>query len=104
MKPRVIKDYDKLELEIQEQIKLFYPYGFADKLIIFKNIHNKYVSALPFETEEKYYLVRMTKQEAKEIILEDGDYDKNGVLKQEVMEEYDEKYDIGEEYNYGEEE
>jgi len=35
----------------------------------------------------------MTPKEAKEIILEDDDYDDDGVLKDEVMEEYDGKYD-----------
>jgi len=96
MKPKVVKDYDKLDVEIQEQIKLFYPYGFADKLITFKNIKGSFVSALPFETDDKSYLIRMTKVEAKEIILEDSDYDENGMLKDEVMEEYNDKYEVEE--------
>jgi len=50
------------------------------------------VSALPFETEDKYYLVRMTKQEAIDIISDDEDYDDEGVLKEESREAYEDKY------------
>lgn len=92
-KPRVVKDYEKVGEEILEQIKLNYPYGFQRNLITFKNAQGRYVSALPFETEEKYYLVRMTKSEAAEIIENDNDYNNNGVLKKDVREEYEEKYD-----------
>ena len=67
-KPRVVKDYEKLDPEIQEQIKLMYPYGFAKHLIQYKNAEGKFVSALPFETDDRYYLVRMTLNEARQII------------------------------------
>lgn len=80
-KPRVIKDYEKLPKEIQQQVKKTYPFGFEKELILFKNIKNKYVSALPFEGEEFYYLIRMTKQKAQQIINDDIDYDDDGVLK-----------------------
>jgi hypothetical protein len=92
-KPRVVKDYEKLDVEIQEQIKLFYPLGFERKLIKFTNAEGKLVSALPFETDEKYYLVRMTLQEAKDIVEDDDDYDDDGNLRTSVREEYEDKYD-----------
>ena len=91
-KPRVIKDFDKLDLSIQEQIKLEYPEGFEDNLIYFSNKEGKRVSALPFETEEKYYLVRMTFEEAQQLIEDDDDYDDDGNLKDEIKEEYEEKH------------
>ncbi len=96
-KPRVIKDYDKLDPEIQEQIKLEYPLGFADHLVTFTNKDGKRVSALPFEAEDKYYLVRMSVYEAERIIEEDDDYDSNGYLKDSAKEEYESKYsdDLG---------
>lgn len=98
-KPRVIKDYDRLSDEIIEQIKLFYPNGFEKKLITFKNIEGKFVSALPFETDDYHYLIRMTKAEAQEIIEDDEDYDDDGKLKDEVADELNEKYDDLEETN-----
>ncbi|MGR3809657.1 hypothetical protein [Jiulongibacter sp. NS-SX5] len=91
-KPRVIKDFDKLEERIQEQIKLNYPYGFAESLIRFTNKDGLYVSALPFETDEKYYLVRMTVERAEEIIEDDDDFDEDGNLRDDVKEDYNDKY------------
>jgi len=92
-KPRIIKDFEKLDVEIQEQIKLQYPYGFARNLITFKNAKGEFVSALLFETSDKYYLVRMTKQKAQQIIDEDDDYDDDGILKDDVKLDYSEKYE-----------
>lgn len=111
-KPRVIKDYEKLDEAIKEQIKLVYPNGFSQHLITFTNKDGLLVSALPFETEDKYYLVRMTTQEAIDIISEDEDYDDEGVLKDESREAYEDKYsddidipdnieDEGEDDSYG---
>lgn len=110
-KPRVIKDYDKLDDSIKEQIKLEYPNGFSQHLISFTNKDGFLVSALPFETEEKYYLVRMTTQEAIDIISDDEDYDEEGVLKEESREAFEGKYsddidipeDVEEEDSYGDE-
>ena len=91
-KPRVVKDYEKLDGNIQEQIKFMYPFGFAKYLIQYKNAEGKFVSALPFETDDRYYLVRMTLIEARQIIEDDDDYDASGELKESVKEEYEEKY------------
>lgn len=91
-KPRVIKDFEKLDLYIQEQIKLQYPYGFEKFLITFKNQEGKLTSALPFETEDRYFLIRMSQQKAKDLIREDEDYDDDGILKDEVKEEYEDKF------------
>lgn len=91
-KPRIVKDYEKLDPVIQEQIKLMYPYGFAKYLIQYKNAEGKFVSALPFETDDRYYLVRMTLIEARQIIEDDDDYNDSGELKESVKEEYEEKY------------
>lgn len=91
-KPRVIKDFEKLDNSIQEQIKLVHPEGFSQHLITFTNKDGMLVSALPFETDEKYYLVRMTTQQAEEIISDDDDYDDEGVLKDESRSEFEDKY------------
>lgn len=91
-KLRVIKDFHKLDEEIQEQIKLVYPYGFNNHLIRFTDKEGKNVSALPFETDEKYYLVRMTATQARQLIEEDLDYDAEGNLKDSVRDEYEDKH------------
>lgn len=91
-KPKIIKDYNKLDKEIQEQIKLVYSDGFADNLIHFFDKNGIKVTVLPFETEEKYYMLRMTENEAIQIVDEDDDYDDDGFLKDEVKQDYEGKY------------
>ena len=80
-KPRLVKDYDKLPLDIQGQIKLNYPQGFAGSLITYIDAKGKVVSALPYETEDFHYLVRMTLAEAYDIIENDDDFGDDGVLR-----------------------
>lgn len=92
-KPRIVKDYDKLDTAVQEMIKLNYPFGFEDHIITFNNAEGKRVSALPFETEDKYYLIRMTVEQAVEIIEEDDDYDDEGNLTDDAKEEYEDRID-----------
>ncbi len=87
-KPRVITNYDKLDGPIKEQLKLFYPRGFQKHLILFRNAKGKIVSALPFETEDRNYLIRMSSEKAIAIILNDEDYDEYGKLKESVKDEY----------------
>lgn len=91
-KPKIIKDYDKMTEDLQERLKLFYPNGFADHLIRFTDREGKYITALPFETDDKYYMVKMTNLEAQKIIKEDNDYDSEGNLKDDVKDDYEDKY------------
>lgn len=91
-KLRVITDFDKLPTDLQERIKLSYPEGFSEFLIEFKNKNNETVSALPFETEEKYYMVRMSVRKALQIISDDDDYDDDGYLKDDKRDQFEEKH------------
>ena len=91
-KPRIVKDFDKLDVEIQEQVKLAYPYGFFQHLVSYTDREGNKVSALPFETADKYYLIRMSKQTAIELIEEDDDYDSDGSLKEDIRLDYEDKY------------
>lgn len=95
-KPRVLKAFENLDTEIQEQIKLSYPNGFKDYLIKFKNKDGDTLSGLPFETEDRYYLVKMTFEEAVEMIEEDEDYGEDGILKEDIREEYEDRHDLEE--------
>jgi hypothetical protein len=90
-KPRVVKDYAKLDKRVKQQIKLNYPEGFEDYLVKFKNKDGNTVSALPFETNDYYYLIRMTISQAQEIIEGDEDYDDDGFLKEDIKEEYEDE-------------
>src|SRR5690606_7986393 len=92
-KPRVVKDYVKLDEKVKQAIKLNYAEGCEGNLVKFKNKDGDTVSALPFETDDYYYLIRMTVSQAQEIIDEDDDYDDDGFLKEEVKEEYEENMD-----------
>lgn len=91
-KPRVIKDFEKLDTIIQEQIKLTYPTGFYEHLITYSDKDGNEKYALPFETDDKYYMVRMSINEAKRLVSNDDDYDDNGILRNDVQEHYQEKY------------
>ncbi|MBN2747281.1 MAG: hypothetical protein JXR34_11200 [Bacteroidales bacterium] len=92
-KPRIVKDYDKLDEQVKEQIKLVYPAGFEQHLISYTNKDGERKLALPFETNDVYYLVRMSIQKAQDIITFDDDYDEDGLLKAEIKESYQDKYD-----------
>ena len=74
-KIRVIKDFEKLDKSLKEKIKKAHPNGYSDDLVFFTNKEGKLVSALPFETEDKYYLVRITTQEEVDMINDDDDDD-----------------------------
>lgn len=80
-KKRIVKDYENLPEEIVSRVKMEYPQGFANNLVSFTNKDGKKVSALPFETEEVYYLIRMTVNEARQIVSDDEDYDNEGNLR-----------------------
>lgn len=84
-KPKMIKEYDKLSPALVAQVKMHYPYGFEKKLIFFKNRKGKLVSALPFEGEKFFYMVKMTKELAQKIVQGDEDFDGNGRLKDSAV-------------------
>ena len=105
-KQRVIQDFDKVSTDIQEQIKLVYPEGFSQHLISFKNKDNETVYALPFETDEKIYMIRMSISRAIQIIEDDEDYDDDGILKNNIKEKYQDDHSeveyLSENENYDE--
>ncbi len=94
-KKRIVIDYEKLPEDTVNRIKLEYPDGFEENLITFTNAKGMYVSALPFETEDIYYLVRMTEKEARQIIKDDEDYDDDGKLRDDFE---DDMNDDGDKY------
>ena len=79
-KKRVVKDYDKLPEEVINLLKIEYPRGFVKNLVKYTNKDGKQISALPYEAEDMYYLIRMSAMEARQIILDDDDYE-DGILR-----------------------
>ena len=79
-KPKIIKDYEKLDSPTKDQIKHAFPRGFQKHLILFTDAKGRMVSALPFEGEQYDYLIRMSAKEAFDIVMNDSDYDEYGRL------------------------
>ncbi len=92
-KPRVIKDYDKLSEEIKQLIKLKYPEGYSEYLIKFTDTQGHFITGLPFETSDRFYMVRMTHSEAQILIDEDEDFDEDGVLTDEAVQRFEDTDD-----------
>ena len=86
-KKRLVKDYDALPEDILREVKMKYATGFANFLVSYTDKEGKKVSALPFETDDIYYLIRMTVVEAKRIVKEDDDYDDDGMLRDNFKED-----------------
>lgn len=59
MKKRIIKDFKSLPEEIREDIRKHYPQGYLNQIITFFDKDKQLVSALPYETDEVYYLIKM---------------------------------------------
>ena len=59
MKKRVIKDFRNLPEDIREAIREKYPYGYVNDLFTFADKDKHIISALPYETEDISYLIKM---------------------------------------------
>ena len=76
-KKRLIKNYEQLPEDIVEKVKDKYPDGFEDNLITFENSRGEIELALPFESEETYYLIKMPKNNTAEE--EEEEYDNSAI-------------------------
>ncbi len=74
-KKRVIVDYKNITNELLTMLTEKYPYGFDDFIIRFKNAKGEMINAVPMETEDTKYLVKMSVQLDKrvEAFLDDDD-------------------------------
>ncbi|MGM0566276.1 MAG: hypothetical protein ACQESX_05920 [Bacteroidota bacterium] len=61
-KKRVIVDYKSLPENMLERLAVQYPEGFDEFIIKYNNSRGDRVSAVPVETEDTYYLVKMSVQ------------------------------------------
>lgn len=60
-KKRVIKKYEQIDPTVLKLVHEAYPYGFEENLISFQSPKGELELALPFETEEVSYLIKMPK-------------------------------------------
>lgn len=61
-KKRVIVDYKSLPENMLERLAVQYPEGFDDYIIKYTNSKGDRVSAVPVETDDTYYLVKVSVQ------------------------------------------
>lgn len=71
-KKRIIKKYEQLGPDVLKLIKQTYPDGFEDNLITFQTPTGELALALPFETEDTSFLIKMPNNSLPE---DDDDYD-----------------------------
>lgn len=86
-KKRVIVDYKNVTPDILELFTDRYPYGYEDEDIIkFKNSKGELVSAVPFETKDTKYLVKISVEMDRKIeaFLEDEDEESDNDLDEAV--------------------
>ena len=65
-KKRIIKSYEQLSEDMVEKLKEKYPDGYEDRTITFTNPRGEIEVAIPFETEEIYYLIKLPRTKATE--------------------------------------
>ena len=85
-KKRIIKDFDQMPQDILVQLKSRFPHGYQEHLLRFNNANGELVSALPFETDDIFYLVRMDVSGGFHIIEEDLDDDFDALPETEELE------------------
>lgn len=66
MKQKIIKAYEQLSESLVEKLKEKYPDGYEDHTITFTNSKGEIEVAIPFETEEIYYLVKLPRNNTSE--------------------------------------
>ncbi|MBP3482254.1 MAG: hypothetical protein J6K28_02540 [Alistipes sp.] len=59
VKKRLVTSFNNLPLELQEKVKLLYPNGFADAMMRVDKPNGDFFYAVPFETDEISYLVKI---------------------------------------------
>ena len=58
-KKRVIKDYEKLTQDLKNLLHETYPGGIAEFIKPFTDVHGKLFYAVPLETDDDYFLIRL---------------------------------------------
>lgn len=92
-KKRVIVDYNNITSDILELFTDRYPYGYDDEDIIkFQNSKGETVKAVPFETSDTRYLIKVSVEMDRRIeaFLDDDDDDDDGSVSESTPPPIDE--------------
>jgi len=89
-KKRIIKDYNQMPPEILVQLKNQYPHGYQEYVLRFNNAKGELISALPFETDEIFYLVKIDTSGGYHIVDEEDLVDDLDALSEADELEFDE--------------
>lgn len=73
-KKRLVASIHNLPVELQEAVKALYPLGFQEAMIRIEKPNGDFFYAVPFETEEIAYLVKIDVK-IDEVVDEDDDKD-----------------------------
>ena len=93
-KQRIIKAYEQLSENLVEKLKEKYPDGFEDHVITFTNSKGEIEVAIPFDTEEIYYLIKLPRNSASE---EEEDVESNSYDEFDNFESLDISDDVADE-------
>jgi hypothetical protein len=58
-KKRIIKSFEKLSPDLQDQLNEIYPYGYSNQLIRLTNYQGENYFAVPLETDDAVYMVKV---------------------------------------------
>ena len=58
-KKKLVTSFNNLPIELQEEVKLLYPRGFAEVMTRFDKPNGDFFYYVPFETEDTSYLVKI---------------------------------------------
>lgn len=59
LKKRLVTSFHNLSSELQDELKRLYPNGFSDSMMRIEKPNGDFFYAVPFETEEVNYLVKI---------------------------------------------
>ncbi|MBO7300984.1 MAG: hypothetical protein J6U53_06265 [Tidjanibacter sp.] len=60
VKRRSVVSFSNLPEELQEEVKKLYPYGYNEAMMRIEKPNGEFFYAVPFETDEVSYLVKVT--------------------------------------------
>lgn len=64
-KKRIIKSFENLSPELQDMLKEKYRYGYSNQIVRLNNARNETFFAVPLETEEANYMVKVQPEKIK---------------------------------------